>query len=199
MITARYTLFAWNQYGQLAYRNTGQVVTKGYTVRGNTVYGENGRKIGNVGKGTAAQQRKVRQVATAGGRKAAESAKNRYSFSNIRKARERAMRAPEGLQLTRPPATKDQIRNFGKAVKSMALYSQEIDPAITAKIKAMDNQKLMTLYQEQEMVFDVYFDYGDVKAGKTGMRGGPETAKNAQALIDAYEARFGTIGIQSRL
>lgn len=194
---AKYTLFGWNQYGELAYRKTGQTVSKNYTVRGNTVYGEDGRKVGTVGKGTAAQQRRIRNAASSGGRKAARTP-GRFSFRNISKARRKALRTP-GVKLVTPMPTKDEIRNFGRSVKNMALYSQETDPTITQKIRAMKDENIMTLYREQEMIFDVYFDYGGIKDDPTGRRGSRETAKNAQALIDTYEQRFGAITLQSRL
>ena len=193
---AKFTKFGFNQYGELVYRNTGRVAPTSYTVRGNTVYGANGRKIGNVGKGTKAQQQTMRKAATAGGRKKA-SIPNRYSFNNIRKARERALKTTGKLQLTIPTATAKQKANFGKSVKNMAKLSVSQDPSLAAKINMMDDEKLWQLYQDQEMIFDVYFDYGGVSDTGKGRTGNRETAANAQALIDSYEAKYGAIGYQS--
>ena len=193
---AKFTKFGFNQYGELVYRNTGRAAPSSYTVRGNTVYGANGRKIGNIGKGTRAQQQTMRRAATAGGRKKAPVS-NRYSFNNIRKARERALKTTGKLQLTTPTATAKQKANFGKSVRNMAKLSIGQDPVLAQKINQMDDEKLWQMYQDNEMIFDVYFDYGGVSDTGKGRTGNRETAANAQALIDSYEARYGALGIQT--
>ena len=43
----------------LVYRNTGQYFNKKYTIKGYTVYGANGRKIGTVGKPTKTQEKRI--------------------------------------------------------------------------------------------------------------------------------------------
>lgn len=47
---AKFTSFTYTPQGQLAYSNTGKLAPSSYTVRGNTVYGTDNRKIGNVKK-----------------------------------------------------------------------------------------------------------------------------------------------------
>lgn len=194
---AKFTQFGWNQYGQLVYRNTGRLAPADYYVKGNTVY-KGTRKQGQIGKGTKAQQAIMRKAATAGGRKQSQIP-GRFTFENIRKARRQAAQTVGKVQLIRPPPSASQIKNFGKSVKNMALLSIEQDPILQQKISQMDDAKLMQLYQENEMVFDVYFDYGSVKDTPEGRRGNKETAKNAQALIDTYEAKYGVIPIQTTL
>ena len=194
---ANFTQFGWNQYGELVYRNTGRAAPSNYYVKGNTVY-KDGRKQGQIGKGTKKQQQTITRAATAGGKKAAPI-QGRYSFDNIRKARAKAVQTVGKVQLVRPPPTNNQIKNFGKSVKNMALLSVKEDPTLQAKINAMDNDKLMQLYQENEIIFDVYFDYGGVKDTQQGRSGNKETAKNAQALIDTYEAKYGVIPVQTTL
>ena len=193
---AKFRLFGFNQYGELVYRKTGRAAPSTYTVRGNTVYGKDGRKIGNVGKGTKAQQQTMRKAATAGGRKKA-AISNRYSFNNIRKAREKALKTTGKLQLVTPAATPKQKANFGKSVRNMAKLSIGQDPTLAQKINMMDDEKLWQLYQDQEMIFDVYFDYGGVSDTDRGRTGNKQTAANAQALIDSYEAKYGALGYQS--
>ena len=196
---AKFRLFGFNQYGELVYRKTGRAAPSTYTVRGNTVYGKDGRKIGNVGKGTKAQQHTMRKAATAGGRHEVTgvSKKKRFSFNNIRKAREKAKQTVGRLQLVTPAATADQKKKFAKSVKSMALLSVEQDPKIQMKIDMMSDEKIWELYQDNEMIFDVYFDYGGVSKDGSGLRGSKQTAANAQALIDTYEAKYGALGYQS--
>lgn len=196
---AKFTKFGFNQYGELVYRNTGRAAPSSYSVRGNTVYGKDGRKIGNVGKGTKAQQQTMRKAATAGGRRAVTDVgvKKRFSFNNIRKAREKAFKTSSKFKLITPAATQQQKSNFGKSVRNMALLSVEQDPSLKAKIDQMDDEKLWQLYQDQEMIFDVYFDYGGISKEGTGLRGNKQTADNARALIDAYEAKYGSLGYQT--
>ena len=193
---SKFKLFGFNQYGELVYRKTGRAAPSSYTVRGNTVYGKDGRKIGNVGKGTKAQQQTMRKAATAGGRQKASIPK-RYSFNNIRKAREKALKTAGRLQLVTPTATPTQKANFGKSVRNMAKLSIGQDPMLAAKINMMDAEKLWQMYQDNEMIFDVYFDYGGVSDTDKGRTGNRQTAANAQALIDSYEAKYGSLGYQS--
>ena len=198
---SKFKLFGFNQYGELVYRKTGRAAPSSYTVRGKTVYGKDGRKIGNVGKGTSAQQRTMRKAATAGGRREIKdvSKKTRFSFNNIRKAREKAKQTVGRLKLVTPAATKEQKAKFAKSVKKMALLSVEQDPSIQMKIDQMSDDKIWELYQDNEMIFDVYFDYGGIRDKGKGPQGSRETAANAQALIDVYEAKYGPILIQSTL
>ena len=194
---AKFTQFGWNQYGELVYRNTGRLAPSDYNVKGNTVY-KGTRKQGQIGKGTKAQQTIIRKAATAGGSKQSQIP-GRFTFENIRKARKQAVQTVGKVQLVRPPPTNNQIKNFGKSVKNMTLLSIEENPALRQKIEKMDDAKLMQLYQENEMIFDVYFDYGGIKDTPEGRRGNKETAKNAQALIDTYEAKYGVIPVQTTL
>ena len=194
---AKFTQFGWNQYGELVYRNTGRLAPADYNVKGNTVY-KGTRKQGQIGKGTKAQQTIIRKAATAGGSKQSQIP-GRFTFENIRKARKQAVQTVGKVQLVRPPPTNNQIKNFGKSVKNMTLLSIEENPALRQKIEKMDDAKLMQLYQENEMIFDVYFDYGGIKDTPEGRRGNKETAKNAQALIDTYEAKYGVIPVQTTL
>lgn len=194
---AKFTQFGWNQYGELVYRNTGRLAPADYYVKGNTVY-KGTRKQGQIGKGTKAQQTIIRKAATAGGRKQSQIP-GRFTFENVRKARKQAVKTVGKVQLVRPPPSANQIKNFGKSVKNMALLTIEDNPILQKKISKMDDAKLMQLYQDNEMIFDVYFDYGGVKDTSEGRRGNKETSKNAQSLIDTYEARYGVIPVQTTL
>lgn len=194
-----FTKFTWNQYGQLAYRKSGRLAPESYSVRGGTVYGSDGRKIGQIGKGTKAEQSVVRKAAAATAR-SKSSMSGRYSFDTVRKARAKAVQQKGSVKLQTPAPTANEIKNFGKSVKSMAKLSIGQNPKLQEKISKMDDAKLMQLYKENELIFDVYFDYGGVtlQEGK-GLSGNRDTAKNAEALIDVYEKRFGTITYQSVL
>lgn len=51
--------------GQLVYRSTGRLANLGYTIRGNRVYGQNGRLKGYIGKPTATQRKAIEHGAKA--------------------------------------------------------------------------------------------------------------------------------------
>lgn len=199
---AKFTKFGLDNNGILVYRSTGAAVPEklraGYSIRGNTVYGSDGRKIGNVGKGTAAEQRKIRKTAAARTRRLSKTPKKipsgrtqktRFSFKNIRTARQLAVNQP----LRRPPMSADDKRAFGKGVRNMAAYSARYDTALVDKINRMTDENLAQLYQENEIVFEVYFDYGGIQSTEKGMVSSKQTADNAQYLVDKYEERFGPI------
>lgn len=59
---ARYIKFTLDQGGNLVYRNTGKYYMKKFTVKGHTVYGANGRKIGTVGKPTGKQAKRIERA-----------------------------------------------------------------------------------------------------------------------------------------
>ena len=56
---AKYIKFTIDNGGNLVYRNTGKYFMKKYTVKGHTVYGSNGRKIGTIGKPDAKQRKRI--------------------------------------------------------------------------------------------------------------------------------------------
>lgn len=62
MTMTKYVKFALTETGDLVYRNTGQIYLKKYTIKGNTVYGANKRKIGNIGKPNKEQSKKIERA-----------------------------------------------------------------------------------------------------------------------------------------
>lgn len=204
-----YVKFAYNQYGSLVYRSSGKLAKETYQVRGNTVYGPvkgadgttTYRKIGTVGKGTAKERKTIEKAARTRVRsvrreKVADS-RGRFTFNRIRAAREASRAA--GIPLQAPEISADEAKKFGKSVRNMALLSAGKDLVAYQKIAMMDDRKLLQLYKEQKIVFEVYFEYGSVSSTSKGLEGGEETAKNARNLIDIYEKRFGPILTQATL
>lgn len=193
---AKLTKFSYNSAGQLAYRNTGALAPADYTVRGSTVYGRDGRRIGTVGKGTAAQRAKVERAArNRRAFKKGESVKYggrmRPVFKNIEAARKAA-----GGVLYKPVVGPTDAARFKKGVENMAFLSYKDDPETYRKIKAMDASKLSEMYNSgSKAVFEVYFDYGDVGRSSMGTTGGRQTAENARYLVAEYEKRYGAIVI----
>lgn len=213
---AKFTKFGLSSSGELVYRSTGKLAPSSYTVRGSTVYGADGRKIGQIGKGTKKEQTTIRRAQTRrkeGARPLYKSGKRvstvsgrgkvRQVFDEIEKARRRARR--RNIQgPVRPPSMaydQKQIENLGKGVRSMAKLSAGNDYNLRQKIDAMSDQKLAELYNDPngELVFEVYFDYGSVSNTKKGLSPTEESKKNAKLLVDAYERKFGRIAVQGQL
>ena len=61
---AKFTKFGLSNTGELVYRSSGKLAPSSYTVRGSTVYGKDGRKIGQIGKGTKKEQATIRRAST---------------------------------------------------------------------------------------------------------------------------------------
>lgn len=197
---AKLTPFGYAPDGRLVYRNTGRVAPETYTVRGRTVYGADGRRVGTVGKGTAKQQKTM----TSGAENRIRKAVKGYTAPNAITPMQQLKRIRRlGLGRRRADAearSPSQVRAFGKGVRSMALLSAKDDPRVYEKIRRMEDSKLQQLYDENKIVFETYFKYSDVRTveGK-GIYGGPETASNAWQLVRIYEERFGTIATQEVL
>jgi len=72
-----------------------------------------------------------------------------------------------------------------------------IPDEIAAKISKMDPEKLDALYQQNDLIFEVYFDYGGIESGEDGAyhidRG--KKIRDAQFLVSQYEKTFGKIAV----
>lgn len=213
---AKYTKFGLSSSGELVYRSTGKLAPSSYTVRGSTVYGTDGRKIGQIGKGTKKEQTTIRRAQTRrkeGPRPLYKSSKRvstisgkgkvRQIFDDIEKARRRAKRRNVQGPVRPISMTFDnhQIENLGKSVRSMGKLSAGKDNVLRDKIDAMTDRNLADLYNDPngELVFEVYFDYGAISATSRGVRPTQESRANAQLLVDAYERKFGHIPVQGQL
>ena len=207
---AKFIKFGLSSSGELVYRSTGKLAPSSYTVRGTTVYSQ-GRKVGQIGKGTAKEQKTIRRAQTRRKEGAkplykspakTPSGKVRTVFDEISKARRRAKRTIQGP--VRPVSMifdSDQMRNLEKSVKNMAKLSAGNDYKLRQKIDAMTKENLTALYNDPngELVFEVYFDYGSIGKSTKGLSPTEESKKNAQLLVDAYERKFGKIAVQGQL
>ena len=213
---AKFTKFGLSSSGELVYRSSGRLAPSSYTVRGSTVYGKDGRKVGQIGKGTAKEQRTIRNASTRRreGSRALYKAphkvatvkgkgKIREVFEDINKARRQARRrnVQGPVRPTSMMFDSSQMANLEKSVKSMAKLSAGDDWYLREKIDGMTKENLTMLYNDPngELVFEVYFDYGSIGSGKKGLTPTDESKKNAKLLVDAYERKFGKIPVQGRL
>lgn len=206
---AKFVKFGLTSSGELVYRKTGKLAPSDYSVRGSTVYGRDGRKVGQIGKGTKTEQTRIRRaqtrrrqgpnplyktphkVSTVKG-----SGKIKQVFDDISKARRRAK---QGYKLQGPvPLNRydsDQMRKLGESVRSMGMLSAGNDRQLREKINAMSDENLTLLYNDMngELVFEVYFDYGSISKNSKGLSATEDSKKNARVLVDAYERKFGVI------
>lgn len=209
---AKFVKFGLTSSGELVYRSTGKLAPSDYTVRGSTVYGRNGRKIGQIGKGTKTEQTKIRRAQTRRRQgpnplykspKRIEtlqgSGKIRQVFDDIKKARRRVKYQQSKLQGPVPMNRYDssQMQKLGESVRSMGKLSAGNDRELREKINAMTDENLTMLYNDLngELVFEVYFDYGSISANKKGVSATEESKKNARVLVDAYERKYGEIKV----
>lgn len=209
---AKFVKFGLTSSGELVYRSTGKLAPSDYTVRGSTVYGRNGRKIGQIGKGTRSEQTKIRRAQTR--RRQGPnplyksprrietiqgSGKIKQVFDDIKKARRRVKYQQSRLQgpipMNRYDA--DQMQKLGESVRSMGKLSAGNDRELREKINAMTDENLTMLYNDLngELVFEVYFDYGSISSTKKGVSATEESKKNARLLVDVYEKKYGEIKV----
>ena len=209
---AKFVKFGLTSSGELVYRSTGRLAPSDYTIRGSTVYGRDGRKVGQIGKGTKTEQTRIRRaqtrrrqgpnplykspkrVSTLEG-----SGKMRQVFDDIEKARRRVKTQARKLQGPVPMNRYDpgQMAKLGESVRSMGKLSAGNDRILREKINAMSDENLTLLYNDLngELVFEVYFDYGSISKTSKGLGPTEESKKNAKVLVDAYERKFGEIKV----
>ena len=209
---AKFVKFGLTSSGELVYRSTGKLAPSDYTVRGSTVYGRNGRKIGQIGKGTRTEQTKIRRAQTR--RRQGPnplyksprrietiqgSGKIKQVFDDIKKARRRVKYQQSRLQGPVPINRYDagQMQKLGESVRSMGKLSAGNDRELREKINAMTDENLTMLYNDLngELVFEVYFDYGSISSTKKGISATEESKKNARLLVDVYEKKYGEIKV----
>lgn len=207
---AKFVKFGLTSSGELVYRSTGKLAPSDYTVRGSTVYGRDGRKIGQIGKGTKTEQTKIRRAQTRRreGRNplyktpkrintVQGSGKIKQVFDDIAKARRRVKQQAKRLQGPIPINRYDpeQMRKLGESVRSMGKLSAGNDRELREKINAMTDENLSMLYNDLngELVFEVYFDYGSIANTPKGLGPTEESKKNAKLLVEVYEKKYGAI------
>lgn len=92
------------------------------------------------------------------------------------------------------------VKSRGEALKEgiKGMLDRAIIPEeIADKIKAMDAAKLDALYQQNDLIFEVYFDYGGIEKDEDGTYRVDRQKKirDAQFLVSQYEKTFGKIAV----
>lgn len=134
-----------------------------------------------------------------------ESGKSRYELLNPARARKSA-RQRQGRRISKdayknwinPPDPNAGI-NLKNGILGMAVRAGfEDGDIIYEKLTKMDPDRLYQLYANNELIFDVAFNYGgaDSEADmdtRKGMRVIPGKKKDLEFLVEQYEKAFGPI------
>lgn len=221
------TKFGLSPSGELVYRSNGNLAPADYftktDVQGRqTVYRRvtdkktgdiSERKVGTVAKSTLrksevkrierAESRRVERKRYALERKdKSKVIPGRSALQRIASARQEAMRQMKRPQLIQKRlTTQNNAEGFKHSVMKMSelIKDTEEGRAIADKISRMDADKLLQMYEENDIIFEVYFDYGDIsvtrdsKGREKGIQAGKQTRTNAEFLVNAYESKFGAI------
>ena len=168
---AKLTKFTLSPSGDLVYKSTGKLAPEGYTFRKNTVY-KNGRRVGTLSRNlTRAQAEKIAKAErnrnarrAKAARKAGEMAKP--SQGKPRKPSKKTKTAAsqefgeDWDQFTDsefPEEEEAVIEEFAQRVRDCAL---SVAPAaLKAKIQALTSAAIWKAYQEDQYIFEIYFQY----------------------------------------
>lgn len=159
---ARLTKFTLSPSGELVYRSTGKLAPAGYTYRKNTVYGKNGRRIGSLSRNlTKTEAQRIARAEQSRNRRRA--APKQPSQKRPRKPSQKARSQKygenwdefEGTEFPQPDET--VIEEFAQRVRDCAL--SVAPPALQKKIQALTSTAIWKAYQEDQYVFEIYFQY----------------------------------------
>ena len=129
--------------------------------------------------------------------------KGRYALANpeiaaveSKKALTRAINRSKGKNV---PINKARISGEGKALKKgVVAFAQRagMSPQMVRELQSMSEAKLLQLYDENDILFESYFDYGGIEGSVAEGFQLPEVVKEKkradfQRLIDQYGKRFG--------
>jgi len=188
-----FTKFTLDPGGNLVYKSTGAKAPKAYTVRGTTVYGKNGRKIGTVSKKlTKAESQKVSR-AYANRLKRSKALKGpapsqRKPRAPGKKARQqpRIPDEPDVRSTDFPEPEFEDIVAFTARVKEAAEAIADAEWMID-EIRGMDPNILWDMFENGEYVLELYFMYYENEPPRS------KKAEYARWFINVYRAYRGTV------
>lgn len=120
------------------------------------------------------------------------TASGRYELVSAAKARkvsrQKARRQVASARI--PEYVPDMVRGqqLKKGIENLALASDDITEKQLAKIRAMDPAKLDAMYQRNDLIFEVYFQYSNSENGELSNK-----SRDADFLIELYERYYGEI------
>lgn len=164
---ARLTKFTIGPSGELVYKSTGKLAPEGYTFRKNTVYGKNGRRVGTLSRNlTKIQAERIARAEQSRQRRTGRPAPEQPSQGRPRKPSQKAKAASsqkygedwdEFEDTGFPQPEEAVIEEFAQRVRDCAL---SVAPAaLQKKIQALTSAAIWKAYQQDEYVFEVFFQY----------------------------------------
>lgn len=163
---AKLTKFTIGPSGELVYKSTGKLAPEGYTFRKNTVYGKNGRRVGTLSRNlTKTQAERIARAEQSRQRRTGRAAPKQASQGRPRKPSQKAKAGSQKygenwdeFEDTEFPQPEEAvIEEFAQRVRDCAL---SVAPAaLQKKIQALTSAAIWKAYQEDEYVFEVFFQY----------------------------------------
>ena len=163
---ARLTKFTLSPSGELVYRSTGKKAPAGYTFRKNTVY-KNGRRIGSLARSiTKTEAKRIVHTEQSRQRRTGRAVPEQPPQGKPRRPSKKAKPAAsqefgeDWDQFTDsefPQPEEAVIEEFAQRVRDCAL---SVAPAaLRKKIQALTSAAIWKAYQEDQYVFEIYFQY----------------------------------------
>ena len=130
--------------------------------------------------------------ATSKSRAKVRTESGRYQLENAARARKTA-RQKTKRQMARPSLPEYTIdvtrgQQLKKGIISLAAASDDITEEQLAKLEKMDPVKLDAMYQNNDLIFEVYFQYQKTDEGELSNK-----SRDADFLIEQYERYYGEI------
>lgn len=162
---ARLTKFTLSPSGELVYRSTGKLAPASYTYKNQTVYGPNGRRIGSLAKKlTKTEQARIakaeqnrRKRSGASGKPRKPSAKRPKAPSKNAKSQKFGENWEQFDSEDFPEPAAAVKEEFAQRVRDCA--ASVAPPWLQKRIRAFSTDALWKAYQEDQYIFEVYFQY----------------------------------------
>lgn len=154
---AKFTSFTMTPQGELAYSNTGRLAPSSYTVRGNTVYGADNRKIGNVKKFDnlkKAQRQKVESASRSRQHRRAQQIKN-AGQQKPRRPRKPTQKARE----PKVPVSEEYLEEYRGLLADYAQYLRDADARNTLANATVEQCEM--LHALAYDVYETFIQYGE--------------------------------------
>ena len=162
---ARLTKFTLSPAGELVYRSTGKKAPAGYTFRKNTVY-KDGRRIGSLARSiTKTEAKRIARAEQSRQRRTGRATPEQASQGKPRKPSQKAKAGSQKYgenwdefeDSEFPQPEEAVIEEFAQRVRDCAL---SVAPAaLRKKIQALTSAAIWKAYQEDEYVFEIFFQY----------------------------------------
>lgn len=159
---AKFTSFTMTPQGELAYSNTGRLAPSSYTVRGNTVYGADNRKIGNVKKFDnlkKAQRQKVESASRSRQHRRAQQIKNAGQPSQGKPRKPSKKAAPAQDRDPNVPPSEEYYREYANTIHEYARALR--DPWAREILMNATLEDCEMLHALAYDVYEAFVQYGD--------------------------------------